>query len=351
LILRELFLLSCVKALWKLNYQKKAMFIRSFTMKKKLSLALALALTLSMLAACGGNSTAGSSSSSAASSSAGSQVSADASVSTPDTQPDQSASQQPPQSAAQEEQQPSQSAATLTLNRSDFTLKSAGATFKLKYTCEPDLDAIQEYTSSNESVATVSADGTVTAVAPGTAVITLEYGGMTASCTVRCNWTESTSPAMPVTPSTTTPSTSTTTPSAGTTTPAATTVDLSAFYSKISASYEFPMSMELADKEIQDAFYAGLSDIATKQCLVYANMMSNNMGELVLVQVSDSKDVSAVKAILQARIDNMVNGGAWYPEATEQWENCSAVVANGNYIMMVVNAQYAAIVKDFNAQF
>ena len=79
-------------------------------------------------------------------------------------------------------------------------------------------------------------------------------------------------------------------------------------------------------------------------------------GDVVLVQVKDSKDVDAVKAILQARIQYMVGdgngpGGAWYPEPTRIWTECSRVVSNGNYILMVVHEQCDAIVDDFNALF
>ena len=75
------------------------------------------------------------------------------------------------------------------------------------------------------------------------------------------------------------------------------------------------------------------------------------MGELVLVQVSDSADVDAVKEILQTRIDNMVNGGAWYPEPTRVWSENSRIVSNGSYVMMVVNEDCDAIVEEFNALF
>ena len=68
-------------------------------------------------------------------------------------------------------------------------------------------------------------------------------------------------------------------------------------------------------------------------------------------RVLDRKDVDAVKAILQTRIDNMANGGAFYPEPTRLWTECSQVVSNGNYVMMVVNESYSSVVKDFNALF
>ena len=80
-------------------------------------------------------------------------------------------------------------------------------------------------------------------------------------------------------------------------------------------------------------------------------MMSMNMGEMALVQVKNSSDVAKVKSIFQARIDSMVNGGAWYPEPTRIWTEQSRVVSNGNYVMMVVGEDCDSIVKDFNALF
>ena len=100
-----------------------------------------------------------------------------------------------------------------------------------------------------------------------------------------------------------------------------------------------------------DNYYAGLSSVATEQRQVYINMMSMNMGELAVVQVKDSKDVATVKAIFQAHIDSMVNGGAWYPAPNRIWSEQSRVVSNGNYVMMVVGEDCDAIVKDFNALF
>lgn len=192
-----------------------------------------------------------------------------------------------------------------------------------------------EFTSSDEKIATVDEKGNVTAVAPGHATITLKYGDLTAECVVRCRWEEKTDPVKPEEPEK----------------PAAKKVDLDAFYTTVSSNYELGGFLQKADKDLLDAFYPGLSDVATEQNLVYATMMSMNMGEFALIQVKDSKDVDTVKGILQTRIDNMVNGGAWYPEPTRIWTECSKIVTNGNYIMMVVNEEYEAIVKDFNALF
>lgn len=298
--------------------------------------ALALTMSLSLLPACAGRQQP------QQPASAGSSVTAPASSQTPNSSiPDASlpGASAPGVSGKPDPVPESVPTAALSLNKTDFTLFKAGDSYQLRYTMEPDCDCIPEFSSSAPDIAAVSEDGTVTAVSPGTAVITLAYGGLTASCTVRCKF-EADVPASGAGSS-----------SSSSSSASSSNADLSAFYAALSGKYEFPSFMALADQEITDAFYAGLSGVSTQQCLVYANMMSMNMGELVLVQVEDSKDVDTVKAILQGRIDYMVDSGAWYPEPTELWTNSSRVVSNGNYVMMVVNADCESIVSDFNALF
>jgi len=137
-------------------------------------------------------------------------------------------------------------------------------------------------------------------------------------------------------------------------TPAAN-VDLQAFYDATTGKYEFGF-LELADSSILDNVYPGLSGISAEQMLVYVCMISMNNGEFGLVQVKDSKDVDAVKAAFQSRIDYMVGdgngpGGAQYPMAMDQWENNSRIVSNGNYVMMIVHENCDDIVNEFNALF
>ena len=132
-------------------------------------------------------------------------------------------------------------------------------------------------------------------------------------------------------------------------------VDLAAFYSSVTSQYEFGF-LELASKDLLDGLYPGLSGIGAEQRLVYITQMSMNNGEVGLVQVKNSADVAAVKAIFQARINYMVGDeenkpGVWYPGPTEQWRNNSRVVSNGNYVMMVVHENCDAIVSQFNALF
>ena len=308
-------------------------------MKKILSLMLALALCLG-LTACGGTND-----DQPETSQPGTETSSPAPEETPAETPEESpeAPEETPAESAEPtapaEEEPS-AEASLSPNSSDFTLFAAGASYTLKAETFP-AGASVTFTSDNEEVATVDENGKVTAVAPGTATITAEADGLTATCVVRCKWTPAESPAPSTDPE---PA-----PSQEPEAPAG--VDLSALSDTLVPTYEFPSFMSQASAELMDGYFAGLSDIATEQCLVYINMMSMNMGELALIQVSDSADVDAVKAILQGRIDQMVNGGAWYPEPTRLWSEDSRVVSNGNYIMMVINTECDAIVSDFNALF
>ena len=330
--------------------------------RRTLSLVLACALSVALLSACGSKGNDSSVSGSASGSllpGGSSSVSADIShpdASAPDqSQPDASS---PDGSQPDAVQEPS-ATASLSLNKTSFTLSKAGATYRLKYTLSPEGGKVT-FSSSDEKVAAVSANGTVTAVAPGSAVITVSSGDLTAQCTVKCSWTASkpaeskpaeSKPAGSTQPSSPSQSTQDKLPAQE-----EKAVDLAAFFTKIEKDYDMS-SMEAADGELIENCYPGLSAIQTQQLAVYMCMMNPSPnGDVVLVQVKDSKDVDAVKAILQARIQYMVGdgngpGGAWYPEPTEMWENNSRIVTHGNYVMMVADFECDNIVNAFNALF
>ena len=325
--------------------------------RRTYALLLALALSASLLTSCAGGSGSDSSSSQSnggvSSSQTEDQSKPDAS--TPDSSlPDGSTSQQPAPDGSTSQEAPGdavtdepQAEASLSLDTNDFTLFSAGSSHTLKATVQPSGQKVT-FTSGNEKVATVDQNGKVTAVAPGTAKITVTAGDLTATCIVRCRWEDS-KPSNGGSSSSGGNSGSSSTPETPET-PAPAQVDLSAFYTTESGKYEFGM-VTLADAELAANVYPGLFDIATEQCLPYINMMTMNTSEIVLVQVTNSSDVDKVKSILQSRIDAQVEGGAWYPSAIDAWQNNSRIVSNGNYIMMVVHESCDSIVSDFNALF
>ena len=105
------------------------------------------------------------------------------------------------------------------------------------------------------------------------------------------------------------------------------------------------------DPDMLAAFYTGLSDIATKQCVVQMATMSAVAFEFALVECENAEDVEAVKAILEARKTAQVDGGAWYPETIAAWEKAEIVV-NGNCVALIVaGEQTADAVAAFNALF
>lgn len=323
---------------------------------RTLALFLSLGLSLSLLSGCGPKESGGTPQPGVGTSS--SQGSPDVSqpdasapdVSLPDASaPDTSAPEESTPDSSQPPVDEPEAAAALALDKSDFSLFKAGDSYQLKATVSG-VDAPKvTWTSSDEAVASVSQDGTVTAAARGTATITAAVEGteLRASCIVRCKLPED----QPVSGGGDSSSQGSGSGDSSSQTPAADQVDLSAFYTQLSGDYEFPSFMQQADQELMELFYPGLSAVSAQQMLVYVNQMSMNMGELALIQVTDSKDVDGVKAILQARIDGMIDGGAWYPEPTRVWTECSRVVSNGSCILMVVHEQCDAIVDDFNALF
>ena len=317
-------------------------------MKKKL-MTLTLALAMALLAACGGGA------SSSTPNGSGSQP--DASVTEPDqSAPDGSGDASAPDASAPDASEPDDSGdasvvplpddPTLSLNRADFTLFTAGSTFQLK--ASPAGGSLT-WTSSDESVATVSDNGTVTAVAVGTATITAKDAstGLTATCIVRCDWEDEA-------PENGGSSSSGDTSTGGSSSSAS--VDLQAFFDTINADYEMPFMMEM-DSAALDSYFPGLSALSTQQLVAYQCALSPSpAGDVVLVQLTNSSDVNTVKELLQDRIDYMTGAdggqpGAWYPGPTEMWLNSSRIVSNGSYVMLVVNENCDAIVDAFNALF
>ena len=268
----------------------------------------------------------------------------------------------------------------LTLNKTEVTLKKAGATFKLNWTVNPVVQMLPTFTSSDETVAKVDDQGKITAVAPGTAVITVEQSNITdaatgkslsAACTVTCDWKEETKPEPKPDPEpkpepkpdpkpdASNPggsSSSGDSSGSGSSGSSSSQVNLSDFYTTTTGKYQFSFMMEADDVTLTN-FFAGLSDLSLSQQVIYlCGMSPSPHGDFALVQVSDPKNVDTVKAIFQARIDYMVGdgngpGGAFYPMEQTMWEENARIAVNGDCVMLIVHPDCDSIVDDFNALF
>ena len=325
---------------------------------RSIALAMALALSLSMMTACGSKEQPSQSDASTPDASISTPAVSTPDISIPDAStPDVSTPEETP--AAPEQSEPEmEEVADLSLNKTDFTLFKAGDSYQLQ--------AIQTHadgkkllwSSNNEQVATVSEDGTVTAVAPGVATITVSEVStssvyLSASCTVRCKF-EADAPASgsvstpeqkpEVKPEQAPEQTPEQKPEEKPeqkpeeSKPAAPSVDLSAFYNRIitSVSEENRPFMVEYDAEMANAWYPGLADVELKQRVMHQAGMTAVPVELVFVECANSADVSTVKNIFQTRVNNMVNDHFNYPFVVETWTNEAKVLTKGNYVALIV---------------
>ena len=303
------------------------------------ALGTAVVLSLSLLTACGGDKSAVSGSES--------MVEPDVSISQPDASTPNISEDVPPVDLPQVIR-------SLALNKTDFTLKSAGASYKLVADVFGVENPVILWSSSDEAIATVDEKGVVTAVSAGVATITatLEGTDMTVTCTVRCNIKTEEQPATPeAKPETPAPEAKPEVkpePEA----PAPAKVDLAAFYASIFTDPDNAPAMISMDNEALDAFYPGLNAISLKQKVAYMPMMTAVPCEIVMVECANATDVAAVKAIINARISAQVDNHFNYPMVIEAWEREAKVVANGNYVaLLVISGMTGEVVSNFNALF
>ena len=129
-------------------------------------------------------------------------------------------------------------------------------------------------------------------------------------------------------------------------------VDLTACFDRMLKDAGFDESyMTDLEGEMLDSYYSGLSDIPTKQFLAKAPMMSGVVNEVVLMQCENEDDAAKAVTILQQRITDQAEGGAWYPESMEAWGR-GQVIQNGTYVAMIASAEFQSIwADDFNALF
>ena len=130
--------------------------------------------------------------------------------------------------------------------------------------------------------------------------------------------------------------------------------DLQAYFDDLMADFgeEAPAILDLSqDTATIESMFPGLEDYELKQTVLQAAAISAVAYEIDLVECASESDVEAVKGIFQARIDNQIAGGAFYPATVEAWQNAELIV-NGNVVALIVAGEdQAQAVESFNSLF
>ena len=218
-------------------------------------------------------------------------------------------------------------AAVIQISHSDVTLKSEGETFRLSVRDSAgNAPSACTFTSDDPEIASVDeTGGQVTAVAPGIANITAHAKfsdtAEDLTCIVRCRWEaenggggEDAQPASGGTQSSGQPS-------------------ISAFFSTLQGKYDSLNGLMVLDSQLLDTYYPGLSSVASvEEVLIQEPMINISNMAVGLVKLSDDAtmdDIIAVTNALQSRITDQANGGAFYPQSCEIWEQgVTASVSN-----------------------
>ena len=106
---------------------------------------------------------------------------------------------------------------------------------------------------------------------------------------------------------------------------------------------------EAAEGEIK-MVYPDLDAIKCKQLVGYFPPVMGASYEVVMAEVENSADVDKVKAILQSRIDTIVNDTT-YPDNAAGWKAGAAIYTNGNYVVLSVLPESIEKPAAFKAEF
>lgn len=116
-------------------------------------------------------------------------------------------------------------------------------------------------------------------------------------------------------------------------------------YDTVVSGLELPRLLEMSEDLFKDTYGIDMSLIEDYK--VMAPAMSGTITEIAVIKVKDAANVSTVAANVNTRLDNLKNGGAFYPSHVEIAEK-GQVVTKGNYILFVADTNVDAMVSNFN---
>ncbi|OON99814.1 MAG: hypothetical protein ATN35_10535 [Epulopiscium sp. Nele67-Bin004] len=109
-----------------------------------------------------------------------------------------------------------------------------------------------------------------------------------------------------------------------------------------------PMVMDADDSLVVDLYGVDLSLVTDYKVIMPA--MTGQITEIAVFRVEDMEDVNTVAQNLTSRVQDLQNGGAFYPSHIEI-VNEAQVVVHQNYVLMAVDEEVAQLVANFNSIF
>ena len=129
-------------------------------------------------------------------------------------------------------------------------------------------------------------------------------------------------------------------------------VDLTAYFDSLvqSQGWDENYMADMPD-DMLDTYYPGLRDIETRQFIAKAPMMSAVVNEIVLMECTSPEDAQKAADILNQRVTEQADGGAWYPASMEAWEDAQ-VISNDRYVALLASSSHQSEAAElFNAKF
>ena len=90
-----------------------------------------------------------------------------------------------------------------------------------------------------------------------------------------------------------------------------------------------------SDEGMLELMYPGITQIQREKTVFYTHPITGFATEILLLKVSDPKDLDATRKILEDRISNGADDKA-YPETAVLWQRNAKVHSSGNYLCMIV---------------
>ena len=129
--------------------------------------------------------------------------------------------------------------------------------------------------------------------------------------------------------------------------------DLNKYYEDYMASLgadNQPAMMDVESEQIAQ-FYPGLESYGMKQAVLKTAMISAVAFEFALVELEDASHAQEVADIFQARIDQQIEAGAFYPMTLEGWEQAEIITRDNVVALIVAQGYQSGAVEAFNSLF